>query len=32
MKLLLLLVIAAVTGIATAAERVVLFEEYTQTG
>lgn len=32
MKNLILLVLVASAGIATAAERVVLFEEYTQTG
>jgi hypothetical protein len=32
MKTALLLLVVASVGIATAAERVVLFEEYTQTG
>ncbi len=32
MRIVLLLLFVASVGIATAAERVVLFEEYTQTG
>lgn len=32
MRSILLLCLAAVTGVALAAERVVLFEEFTQTG
>jgi hypothetical protein len=32
MKTVLLLLVVASVGIATAAERVVLFEEYTSTG
>lgn len=32
MKIALILLVVASVGIATAAERVVLFEEYTQTG
>lgn len=32
MKTVLLLLVVASVGIATAAERVVLFEEFTQTG